>query len=149
MDREVLTVNPHGYLKEYKKIDISTANREALLLMLYDGAIRFINRARTKILEGNMSEKRSSLSSAIAIITELMETLNIEIGGEIAENLERLYLYMNEQLINANLKNDAALLDEVTSLLTTLRDGWNEAINDQKAKQVAENKEMAMGANRL
>lgn len=136
-------MNLHGYLKEYQKIDISTANSETLLLMLYDGAIRFINRARTKILEGDTEEKRSSISSAIAIITELMESLNMEVGGEIAENLERLYLYMNEQLVKANLKNDVSLLDEVISLLTTLRDAWNQVINNQKEKQTLEKREMA------
>lgn len=138
-------MNSNGYLKEYKKVNISTANGETLLLMLYDGAIRFINRAKTKILEGDMEEKRISISSAIAIITELMESLNMEIGGEIAENLERLYLYMNEQLLKANLKNDVALLDEVISLLTTLRDAWNEVINNQKEKQILEKREIAVG----
>ncbi|MEK6576147.1 MAG: flagellar export chaperone FliS, partial [Nitrospirota bacterium] len=118
-------MSQNGYVKEYGKVSISTASNEMLLLMLYDGAIRFIQQARAGIREGDMAGKRVSVSSAIAVITELLDSLNTEIGGETAENLQKLYLYMNEQLIKANLKNDASLLDEVLSLLVTLREGWN------------------------
>lgn len=130
-------MNPN-HLREYKRIDISTASSEMLLLMLYDGAIEFINRAKANIMEGRMPEKRAFLSKTIVVITELMDSLDKGIGGEIAENLERLYLYMNEQLLKANLNNDPALLDEVILLLTTLRDGWRRAINNQGSKQAIE-----------
>lgn len=139
-------MNQNGYVKEYGKVSISTASNEMLLLMLYDGAIRFIHSAKAGIREGDMAGKRSSVSSAIAVISELLDSLNTEIGGETAENLQKLYLYMNEQLIKANLKNDPSLLDEVLSLLVTLREGWNEVINNQKAEQSSERKEMAVGA---
>lgn len=139
-------MNQNGYVKEYGKVSISTASNEMLLLMLYDGAIRFIHSAKAGIREGDMAGKRASVSSAIAVITELLDSLNTEIGGETAENLQKLYLYMNEQLIKANLKNDPSLLDEVLSLLATLKEGWNEVINNQKAGQLSERKEMAVGA---
>ena len=139
-------MSQNGYVKEYGKVSISTASNEMLLLMLYDGAIRFIHSAGAGIREGDMAGKRASVSSAIAVITELLDSLNTEIGGETAENLQKLYLYMNEQLIKANLKNDASLLDEVLSLLVTLREGWNEVISNQKAGQTSERKEMAVGA---
>ncbi|MEK7279612.1 MAG: flagellar export chaperone FliS [Nitrospirota bacterium] len=139
-------MSQNGYLEQYQKVKISTASREMLLLMLYDGAIRFIHLAKAGIREGDMAGKRASVSSAIAVISELLDSLNIEIGGETAENLQRLYLYMNEQLIKANLKNDPSLLDEVLSLLATIREGWNDAISNQKSGQGSDRKEMAVGA---
>ncbi len=139
-------MSQNGYLEQYQKVNISTASNEMLLLMLYDGAIRFIHSATAGIREGDMAGKRASVSSAIAVISELLDSLNTDVGGETAENLQRLYLYMNEQLIKANLKNDPSLLDEVLALLVTLREGWNEVINNQKAGQTSEIKEMAVGA---
>lgn len=139
-------MSQNGYVKEYGKVSISTASNEMLLLMLYDGAIRFIKQAKAGIREGDMAGKRASVSSAIAVISELLDSLNTEIGGETAEKLQKLYLYMNEQLIKANLKNDPSLLDEVLALLVTLREGWNEVINNHKAGQTSERKEMAVGA---
>jgi flagellar protein FliS len=142
-------MSQNGYVREYGKVSISTASNEMLLLMLYDGAIRFIQQAKAGIREGDMAGKRASVSSAIAVVSELLDSLNTEVGGEMAENLERLYLYMNEQLIKSNINNDLSLLDEVLSLLLTIKKGWIEVINNQKIKQVPEKKEMAVGANIL
>lgn len=123
------------YMNQYQKTQISTASSEQILIMLYDGAIRFVHQADEAMASGQKLQKLESISKAMAIITELANTLDHEVGGEIAENLDALYSYMTRELTRANLKNDRELLKVVETLLSDLRETWMQAIEiNRKSK---------------
>jgi flagellar protein FliS len=105
------------------KVNTSATPLE-LVIMLYDGAIEYLQKAAYHINEGGISQKIDSLSRARAIIEELLASLNKEIGGEVAENLESLYLFMLMELTKANATNDIKKIHEVKFILSELRDAW-------------------------
>lgn len=113
----------------YQQNQIKTASREKLVLMLYDGAIRFIVQAENAWQEEqNVQKTHNGLVRAQEIVTELMSTLDREAGGEIATSLFLLYEYMLRRLVEANLKKDTAIMGEVRGLLSGLREAWQEAV---------------------
>lgn len=116
------------HLQTYRENQFHTADAGTILLMLYQGAIDFLNQAKTHLENGNIAEKSRLISRAHAILSELLVSLNHEVGGEVARNLESLYLFMLEQLTTANLQNDPKPLEMVVSLLVTLKEGWEGAI---------------------
>ncbi len=103
---------------------IENADQHKLVEMLYSGAISRINMAKSHMEMGNVSNKGKTISDVIAIVEELRRTLNMEKGGELAANLHDLYEYMKSRLLQANLKDDADILEEVKGLLEKLLDGW-------------------------
>ncbi len=105
---------------------IESADQHKLVEMLYTGAISRINTAKSHMEMGNVGNKGKTISDVIAIIEELRRTLDMEKGGELAANLHDLYEYMKSRLLQANLKNDAEILDEVKGLLEKLLDGWQQ-----------------------
>ncbi len=118
----------NNYVQEYSKVGMETgiasADPHRLILMLLEGAITSILFAKKEIDAGNISAKGEAIAKAIRIIGELDASLNMEAGGEIAENLRNLYEYMSIALVEANLKNDVKKLLEVMQLLSELRAGW-------------------------
>lgn len=120
-------------ISAYVQTDIETGVPEAdphrLVLMLFDGALAALADARIRLLQGDIPGRGQSLSKAIMIVDEgLRESLDLDRGGEIAEQLDALYRYICARLLTANLKADVAPLDEAVELLTELQDGWK-AIN--------------------
>jgi flagellar protein FliS len=95
--------------------------------MLYDGAIKFLNLANDAISKKDISASNNNIIKAQNIITELMVSLNMEVG-EIAKNLYSLYDYMNRRLIQANIKKDPQIVNEVKGMLVELRETWDQAI---------------------
>jgi flagellar protein FliS len=113
----------------YVRTEIDTAVPEAdghrLVLMLFEGALSAVADARIKLTRADIPGRGQAISKAIAIIDEgLRASLDREHGGDIAAQLEDLYRYMCARLMHANLRSDAAALDEVTALLTELHSGW-------------------------
>ncbi|SHJ68399.1 flagellar protein FliS [Malonomonas rubra DSM 5091] len=126
----------NAYLNHYQNNQILTASPEQILIMLYDGAIRFVKGAKLAIEEERPADKAKYLSKTIAIITEFMNTLDHEVGGEIAADLLRLYDFMVSELSAVNVRSDAKRLDPVEKILTELREGFAEAIEiNRKAPQ--------------
>ncbi len=122
----------NAYSENYLRNQIESASREQLLIMFYDGAISFVTRAENAIRENNIEQRNYLINKACAIITELSVTLDHEIGGKIAADLEALYDFMNRELIKANLNNSLASLETVKTLLTDLSDTWKQAIEINK-----------------
>jgi len=118
-----LQIARNSYMENVVK---NTSNSVELLIMLYDGAIEFINKAKKAILEGSLQEKIDNLERVNRIIEELLASLNKEVGGKIAENLEMLYIFCLQELAKANLKNDIASLEVVEKILLELRDAWRQ-----------------------
>ena len=117
----------NAYAKVGLETGVTSASPHKLIVMLYDGALAAIMTGITQMNAGNIQEKGKAISKAIRIIDDgLKASLDKEVGGEIALNLDALYDYMNRRLLEANLKNDPAILEEVRGLLADLRDTWNQ-----------------------
>ena len=109
--------------QQYKTTQVQTANPADLVVMMYDGAIRFIRQGISAIESANLEEAHRSLVRAQDIVAELDRALDPQ-AGEIATNLAQLYDYMHRRLVEANVRKDVAPLQEVIGLLTELRDAW-------------------------
>jgi len=122
-------------LKQYQQTQVSTSTPEKILLMLYDGAINFSRIAMDKAANGNKSERGKYVSKAQAIVAELMNSLDHEVGGVVAERLTQLYMYIINEYVNANVNNSVASLENTVKILGMLRDTWAEAIDMVKKER--------------
>lgn len=104
----------------------TTTNSVEFLIMLYDGAIDFINKAKKAINQRDLQEKIDNIEKVERILEELLSSLNKEVGGKIAENLEMLYVFCLQELTKANLKNSIDSLEVVERILKELRDAWRQ-----------------------
>ena len=128
----------NSYAKVEMDTNVASADPHKLILLLYQGALLAISSAKNQMLRKDVAAKGKSISHAIMIIDEgLKSSLDKNVGGELAENLSALYEYMNQRLLVANLKNDMAALDEVTSLLTELKGAWEAIRPVVQASQTA------------
>lgn len=114
----------NAYRKGNLKQDIASADPHKLTLMLLQGALDRVAYAKGAMERKDLVSKADFISKASAILMHLRDTLDIEIGGEVAENMFALYDYMVDRLGVAHVNNDLKLLDEVSSLLTPIRDAW-------------------------
>lgn len=122
-------MNAANALNTYKNVGlesgVAAADPHKLILMLYQGALLAIASAKNQMMRKQIAAKGASISKAIKIIDEgLKACLDVKAGGEIGKNLFDLYDYMNQRLLIANLKNDTAILDEVSGLLGELKSAW-------------------------
>jgi flagellar protein FliS len=108
----------------YQEIEIKTATPLELVVMLYDAAIANLHKAQEHLAAREIAPRTRCLNKVSAILTELQANLNFEAGGTVAPSLERLYRYMRDRIIQANLRQDAAPLKEVVKLLSSLRSAW-------------------------
>ncbi|MGL6070688.1 flagellar export chaperone FliS [Craterilacuibacter sp.] len=107
--------------------EVEVASPHKLVLMLFDGALQAIRLARVQMEQGKIAEKGQLIGKAVSIIDEgLRNSLDAKQGGELAVNLASLYEYCTGRLLQANLNNDAAALDEVSALLGEVRSAWVE-----------------------
>ena len=120
----------HAYLQT----QVGTTGRGEIIVMLYDGALRFLAQAREKMEARDMAGKGMLISRALDIINELDSSLNMEAGGELAQNLHNLYFLCNTRLLQANLKLDTARLDSVVEILTGLRSAFAEILHTPEAQ---------------
>lgn len=119
--------NPY---QQYKQNSIMTATPEELILMLYNGALKFINQGKLYIDEKNIQKANESILRAQDIIFEL--NIALDPKYEISNQLSSIYNYIRERLIDANIHKDVKSLDEVGELITVLRDTWKEAMKSAK-----------------
>ena len=110
---------PHAY----RESAVLTATPEQLVVMLYDGANRFLTQSAVAMREGRAGTAGEKLRRAEAIIDELLATLDLSVG-EVAERLQALYLFFKEHLMAARLRQDPAKVDEVARLMRELRSAW-------------------------
>ena len=122
--------NPY---QSYQQNSVNTASPGELTLMLYNGCLKFILLGKKAIVAGKIEEKNTNIIKAQNIVHELMVTLNMDVA--VSKDLMSLYDYMNRRLIDANLKNDIAALEEVEGLVTEFRNTWKEAIQLNRQKQ--------------
>ncbi len=113
----------HPY-QVYKKTNVQTSDQAQLILMLYDGALRFMKKGKERIHEADMEGAHNYILRGRKIVSELAATLRPEKSGELGQNLKNLYAYSYKKLVEANFKKDPVLLDEVINIFTVLREGW-------------------------
>lgn len=121
----------------YFQTKVSTTDQGQLLLMLYDGALNFLNQARDKMIAKDYAAKGLLISKAIDIVNELSSTLNMEKGGTLAENLNNLYFLCTARLLQANLKMNLDQLDSVVGILSGLRSAYAQIIETPEAQKAA------------
>lgn len=110
----------------YTKTAVSTTtSQKELIVMAYDGILRFLRQAREHMLNKEFEQKHIHLCKARAVIEELTSTLNMEKGGEIAKILWNLYIFFMQRITEANFTNDPKYLDEIMPSIEELRDGWS------------------------
>ncbi|KPN97431.1 flagellar export chaperone FliS [Lysinibacillus sp. ZYM-1] len=117
----------------YKQNSVTTASPGDLTLMLYNGCLKFLHKAKLAIQDKKIQEKNTNLQKAQAIISELMATLNMDI--EVSKNMMALYEYMNTRLVEANIQNDISIIEEVEGLVSEFRDTWKEVIRINRQQQ--------------
>jgi flagellar protein FliS len=122
-------------VNQYQKTQVNTSSPEKILLMLYDGAINFTRIALNKMEKNDIAGKGIFISKAQAIVGEFMNTLNHEVGGEIAHKLEQLYIYLLDEYVAANINNSVQSLENAVRILTFMRGTWSEAIEIVKKER--------------
>ena len=120
-----------NYQNAYKKASVNTLDQTKLIIMLYDGAIKNASFAVEHMKSGQIEKVHDCLIKTKNIVTELMATLNMDRGGDIANNLQSLYSYMFSQLIEANMNKKTEPVVVVIDLLKELRAAWTQ-INSKK-----------------
>ncbi len=130
-----MSTKQKGY-QQYKKTSVQSASREKILLMLYEGAIKFVKRARIAMEKKEISQKCENIGKAYDIILELNNSLDHKVGGELSAQLEQLYMYMTDELNQANIQNKVEHLDNVLKILDTLYDGWKQAVEEIKKNNI-------------
>lgn len=128
--------NRHG-VGRYQSVDrfsaVDGADKLRLIQLMMQGAKERIARAKGHVQRGEISQKGEQIGRAIQLIDGLRASLDMDAGPEIAGNLERLYEYMIRKLLEANLRDDIALLDEVGTLLEEVKTGWDELMTQAQA----------------
>ena len=127
-------------ISAYKEMSVKTASQGTLILMLYDEGIKRIEASiellNVESLPPSSIEKiNNNILKAQEVVTELMASINVEKAGEIASNLTAIYSYFYQQLLQANIKKDIALLKDILFMMRDLRSAWKEAIDAESAKE--------------
>lgn len=108
----------------YQENSVTTQSRGRIIVMLYEGCIKFLKQARQASHDADYQRKAYFLNKGVAILEELNFALDLEKGGEVARNLRNLYLFMVRHLNQACISNEPHKIDEVISLLDELNSGW-------------------------
>ena len=133
----------------YREVAVQTASPAQLIVMLYDGAIRFLQRAAQGFAHEDPAELNQSINNNVlraqAIIHELDRSLDMEKGGEFAATMRRLYDYFHQRLHESNLMKKPEGINEIIRRLTVLRDAWEEITRKQAADQRVTATQVAAG----
>ncbi len=116
------------YVKQYQQASIETASREQILIMLYDGAIQFLNKAKVAMAKKDIEEIHNNLMGAQNILNEFITSMDVEVAPQLAQNLISLYEYFIRRLVRANMKKEIEPIDEVLGYLKSLKATWEKAI---------------------
>ena len=120
-------MNKGGFQKQYSQVQIQTANKGKLIVMLYQAAIKFMKKGLLALDKNDMEAKGNALIKAQDIILELLYALDQEMldtGNELALNLQRLYLYSYRRLVQANIHLDRKVIEEIIGIMTNLLEAW-------------------------
>ena len=123
---------PSRFRKEYSHNEIATSSQGRLIIMMYEGAVKFVNLAIEGVDSKDLSKKGIYINKTHDIINELSLALDMKKGGEIAQKLEALYQYILRQLTLANIKSDRKALESILKVLAPLLEAWTELFANNK-----------------
>lgn len=115
---------PSNYAQEYRKNAVTGASPLQLVVMLYDGALRFMEAGRFAMVRNDLETQNDKLQRAQRIVTELMASLDMQRGGELSKNLFGIYSYVLNELVEANLTDKPEPVDRSIKIISDLRDSW-------------------------
>lgn len=121
-------------LQSYRSTEILTASKESVLILLYEGGIRFLKQAIEAVERKDTTEKARLIGRVQDIVNDLQATLNHKEGGDLAASLNALYLFISDRLIAGNQDNDAEKLQEALAIFTTLLEAWRQALASLKTQ---------------
>src|SRR5262245_4602121 len=110
----------------YREVAVQTSSPTKLVVMLYEGAVRFLGESVTAIKSRDLNRKRHAIDRAVAIVQHLHNTLDMERGGEMAAELDKLYSYITSRILDGSAKLETEPLEEAIKLLSVLLTGWEE-----------------------
>lgn len=128
-------MNPYS---KYQEVQVKTADQGKLILMMYDGAIIFLQQAREMLNEKDYIGKAEKISRTQDILFELITALNME-AGSVAKNLKSLYMYMIKRLFDANMKKDTVAIEEAIRIMSELREAWEKINTKTTAMDIKDN----------
>jgi flagellar protein FliS len=123
----------------YQQAQVATADRGRLLILMFDGGLRFLAQAENGLKNERLDEFSNQLARAQAVIAELLHTLDHKAGGEIAAQLERLYRFMLDHLVEANLQKSVRHVEQVRRVLSIIADAYREVVAQGPAALGARN----------
>ncbi len=134
-------MNAYGTV-QYRQTQVTTVDKGRLIVLLYEGAIKFLREAVRAQAEGDIPAKSNFINRALDIISELSQSLNMREGGEIAANLKRLYQFWSEHLLKAKIARDSKAMEDVIGMLESLVEAWQQICNDAEAMRMAAGQDM-------
>jgi len=120
----------------YQEIAVQTSSPTKLVVMLYEGAIRFLGQSVTAIKSKDIDTKRQSIDRAMAVIQHLQSTLDRDRGGDVAAELDRLYIYITSKVLEGSTKLQTGPIEEAIKLLNVLLSGWEEIVKKEQENAV-------------
>ncbi len=130
---------------QYLKTQVTTVDGGKLVVLLYEGAIKFLLKAQEGIQANDTVKRHNNIIKSIDIIEELKNALDFNQGGEIARALYALYLFMHRHLMSANIKNDSQMIQEVINILSSLKEAWEIAASKPEVKKQLANHTQPIG----
>jgi flagellar protein FliS len=127
--------NPYN---NYVNSKVNTTSKGNLLIMVYDSAIRNIKEAQVQMVEKDFSKKGLAIDTAYKAVSELLFSLNFEVGGEIAKNLSSIYNFILRQITASNISNDPTKLDAPLKILSDFKQTWLEVIKIENGKKLSQ-----------
>jgi flagellar protein FliS len=128
-----LVIAANRAAQAYRRVESESRSPLELVVMLYDGALRFLTEAGAAAARGDIRARSHAVSRVLAIVAELQNTLDVEKGGPVADQLDDLYTYITSRLLDVALKADFTAIDEAHQLLTPIRDAWAQAATQPTA----------------
>lgn len=122
-------MNNLAAIKQYQSVNVQSEVHDAsphrLIQMLIDGGLSRIAQARGALERGQVAAKGMAIGKAVAIMGGLQSALNMDVGGELSRNLDRLYTYISARLVEASATNNVAMMDEASALLAEIKSAWD------------------------
>ena len=127
---------------QYRQTQVTTVDKGRLIVLLYEGAIKFLREAVRAQAEGDIPAKAGFINRALDIISELSQSLNMQDGGEIAANLKRIYQFWIDHLLKAKVNKETQPLEDVVEMMYNLIEAWQTVCNDVEAVRIGQNHEV-------
>ncbi len=135
-------MNAYG-TSQYRQTQVTTVDKGRLIVLLYEGAIKFLREAVTAQEAGDIPAKANLINRALDIISELSQSLNMQEGGEIAANLHRIYQFWTDHLLKAKISKETKPLLDVIEMLSNLVEAWQVVCADVEATRITTGQDMA------